>query len=271
MKTTARDILLDIGSQIAYHKSAGIENYPASEAIEALLNQDPERAAPQRVNPAVSVDPPPGAGVIPEPEAKQVGSPVERAKSGSLQELENEIKACTACALAEFRILPVAGNGGERARLLIVGDRLPVEESIRLPETCVFGIEQDRMLARMLEAIKLPRSDVFITNVIKCAVPSSRQPQAEHVNACYSYLQKQIAILRPEMILAMGMVPTRMMLNRSDSLSRLRGRFHSYKCAEGKKIPLVATYHPTFLMQNEGMKRATWEDLKLVARQLNLP
>lgn len=269
MKTTVRDILKDIGSQLAYHKSAGIETYPKSEGILALLNRQPQRGTPQKLKAAVSVDSPPGR-MIAKPEVKKVDSQVETVPSGSLEELVNEIQTCTACALAEFRILPVAGIGEERARLLIVGDRLPADKGTRLPETCVFGIEQDRMLARMLEAIQLPRSDVFVTNVIKCAVPLSRQPQAEHVNACYSYLQRQVAVLRPEMILAMGMIPARMMLSRSDSLSRLRGRFHSYKCTGGRKIPLVATYHPTFLMQNEGMKRATWEDLKLVAKQLNL-
>ncbi|WP_163340292.1 uracil-DNA glycosylase [Desulfopila sp. IMCC35008] len=269
MKTTARDILKDIGSQLAYHKSVGIEKYPANEGTFALLNHQPQEGTLRKVKAAVSVDTPLARRAA-KSEVKKDDSPLDTVPSGSLQELGNEIAACTACALAEFRILPVAGNGGERARLLIVGDRLPADKGTRLPQTCVFGIEQDRMLARMLDAIKLPRSDVFVTNVIKCAVPLARQPQAEHVNACYSYLQKQVAVLRPEMILAMGMIPARMMLSRSDSLSRLRGRFHSYKCTDGRKIPLVATYHPTFLMQNEGMKRATWEDLKLVARQLNL-
>lgn len=270
MKTIARDILKDVGSQLAYHQSAGIVNYPASEGIDALLSRQPQRAMPPKVKATVAVDSHP-AMVSAETEVKKVDSPADTVSSDSLLELEKDIKVCTACALAEFRILPVAGNGGERARLLIAGDRLPIEKGTKLPQTCVFGIEQDRMLARMLDAIKLPRSDVFVTNVIKCAVPLSKQPQAEHANACYSYLQKQVAALRPEMILAMGMIPARMMLNRSESLSRLRGRFHSYKCADGSKIPLVATYHPTFLMQNAGMKRATWEDLKLVARQLNLP
>ncbi len=270
MKTTARDILQDIGSQLAYHKSAGIESYPVSEGIEALLNLQSQRGTPPQVKSSAPVESPPSR-VISDPNVKEAETPVDKVLSGSLPELEKEILTCTACALAEFRYLPVAGNGGKRPRLLIVGDRLPADKSTRLPQTCVFGIEQDRMLVRMLEAIKLPRSDVFVTNVIKCAVPLSKQPQAEHVNACYSYLQRQIAVLRPEMILAMGMIPARMMLNRSDSLSRLRGRFHSYKCTDGRKIPVVATYHPTFLMQNEGMKRATWEDLKLVARQLNLP
>lgn len=270
MKISACEILRDIGSQLAYQQSAGIEQYPVSDAVRALLEAQPVPAGlyspPQKEQPGKSSEQP--AEIRPAPD--EVALTREVVTDSTLGELAEEIGTCRACALSGERVMAVPGSGNARVRLLIVGDWLSVEKGTRLPATCTFGVEQDHMLARMLDAIKLQKSDVFVTNIIKCGIHATTQPQADHANTCYSYLKKQVMLLRPEMILVMGMIPARVMLNRSLPLSRLRGRFHSYATSDGRKIPLVATYHPTFLLQNAGMKRATWEDLKLVARQLDL-
>jgi DNA polymerase len=152
--------------------------------------------------------------------------------------------------------------------LLVVGDWLAVPEGLQPPTGCVFGIEQDRMLGKMIDAIKLPRTQVFVTNVIKCGIPASCQPKAEHVRACLPFLHRQIALLQPEMILAMGMIATKALLNRREPLSALRGQLHALVIRDDLKIPLIATYHPTFLLQNPEMKQATWLDLQLLGRQL---
>lgn len=271
VEITVKEILQDLGSQLAYQESAGIEHYPASEGIRALLQSRPATAdlpsgPPTEDTPGTIAVP----GSPPEPAVTEPAKVGRTAQREAVAEIARDVAQCRACQLSSSRIMPVSGHGAERVRLLVVGDWLMVEKGIRVPDSCLFGIGQDRMLNRMFEAINLPPSDVFVTNLIKCAIPQGVQPQAEHVNACFSYLQKQVVLLRPEMILAMGMVPARVMLNRSGALARLRGRFHSFTATDGNKIPLVATYHPTFLLQNEGMKRATWEDLKLVARQLKL-
>ncbi|HBG18903.1 MAG TPA: uracil-DNA glycosylase, partial [Desulfobulbaceae bacterium] len=178
-----------------------------------------------------------------------------------------EVVACRACDLHKQRIYPVVGRGPEKVRLMIVGDWLSAGEEGGLPPGQLFGVEQDRMLARMLSAINLPVEEVFIGNVIKCAVPAIVQPQAVHVQSCVSYLRRQIVALAPEAILAMGMVAARVILEKSQPLSRLRGRFHDFEAAPGVRIPVLVTYHPTYLLQNPEMKAATWADLQLLARQ----
>lgn len=152
--------------------------------------------------------------------------------------------------------------------MLIVGDWLVAEPGRVVPKRTVFGVEQDRMLGKMLDAIKFPKDQVFASNVIKCGVPASCQPKAENVRACLSYLHRQIAVIQPEIVLSMGMIATRTLLDRRDPLSKLRGRLHNCKIGGEKTIPLIATYHPTFLLQNPEMKRATWYDLQLMAKQL---
>jgi DNA polymerase len=129
---------------------------------------------------------------------------------------------------------------------------------------------QDQMLSRMLMAINLSAKDVFITNVIKCAVPGSCQPQATHVQSCVSYLRRQILALLPEVICTMGTVAARAVLQRSQPLSRLRGQFHEYEVGKEQTIPVIPTYHPTYLLQNPEMKQATWADLQLLAKRMGL-
>ncbi len=181
-----------------------------------------------------------------------------------------EVATCHACDLYKQRIYPVAGRGPEKIRLLIVGDWLSADGREGLPPGHLFGVLQDQMLSRMLAAIKLSATDVFITNVIKCAVPDSCQPQATHVQSCVSFLRRQIAALLPELICTMGTVAARAVLEKSQPLSRLRGQFHEYEVEKNKTIPVIATYHPTYLLQNPEMKQATWADLQLLAKRMGL-
>ena len=124
------------------------------------------------------------------------------------------------------------------------------------------------MLQRMLAAINLSPDDAFISNVIKCGVDASVQPKAENIAACLSYLHRQIAAISPQVICAMGIVAARSILQISQPLSQLRGRFHNYRQGDIRTIPVMATYHPTFLLQNPEMKKATWEDLQAIAKEL---
>ncbi len=261
-------IIREVCGVLRYHRSAGIDSYPATDALTALLRQRP--VLPQAAR-AMMVQPVEAA------ESGRVGKPVvgrqgsqEGAPKASLADIRSEVEVCTACGLSQHRIVPVAGEGDVRARLLVVGDWLALEGSGPVPVGCLFGVEQDRMLGKMLEAIKLPQSEVFITNVIKCGVPADCQPRAEHVHACLCFLQRQIVAVKPEVILCMGLIATRALLDRREPLSSLRGQVHSYLTPDKRQIPLIATYHPTFLLQNPEMKKATWLDLQLLARQLGI-
>lgn len=262
----------DIQAVLRYHGLLGIESYPGGENIEKFLRArlvTPVLEEIPKAQPASMQPPFPGPCSSRQTSSPPVAGTTEQ-KNAILEELAAEVQRCSRCGLSQQRIVPVAGSGQARVRVAIVGDWLRVENPNNLVSNTLFGIEQDRMLGKMMSAIKVKPQEAFITNVIKCGIGRSVQPQAEHVRACFSYLQRQLMALEPEVIFAMGVIAAKSLLNRSESLSRLRGRLHSYQLGEGKRIPLIATYHPAYLLQNPEMKRATWLDLQMLARQLGI-
>lgn len=253
MAIDKRDFLREVKSLLEYHNAIGIRSYPRTGEIETFC----------------------GLQLSSPPSAKKKSVKVPAAKKNKIEEdililsdINIEVAACRACDLHKHRIYPVAGEG-KGGRLLVVGDWLSGDEEGNLAEDRIFGVEQDQMLARMLGAINLSPDEVFITNVIKCAVPSSCHPAADNVRCCMSFLRRQITILVPEMICTMGMIAAKAVLDRPQSLSQLRGTFHAYEDESGINIPVLATYHPTYLLQNPEMKKATWDDLQLLAKKMN--
>lgn len=190
--------------------------------------------------------------------------------SYTLGDIGKEVENCSACNLNERRMYSVAGRGEKPVRLMIIGDWLSMAGAGTVVKDQLFGVQQDQMLFRMLTAMKLSVDEVFITNVIKCGLPEKTQPQAAHVKACVGYLKRQILVLRPEYICTMGMVAARAVLERSLPLSRLRGKFHDYSLGPDEKIPVLTTYHPSYLLQNPEMKQATWADLQFLAKKMGL-
>lgn len=124
------------------------------------------------------------------------------------------------------------------------------------------------MLGRMLEAIHLDPADVFVTNILKCGLPASCQPAANHLHCCLSFLQRQIVAIAPVLLCSMGIIATRALLDMPQSLSQLRGRCHLYTALDGRQIPLIPTYHPSYLLQAIEMKAETWKDLQLIEQKL---
>jgi uracil-DNA glycosylase family 4 len=249
-----------VKSLLSYHQQLGIQRYPRIDSIESFLDRASRSQTKSVLDQVPALRPKVEPSRVAEP-AKSPVTPVEIAE---------EVAACHACELHMKRIYPVAGRGADRVRLLIVGDWLALEADGSHEAGHLFGVEQDLMLSRMLAAIQLPPEDVFVTNVIKCAIPSTEQPQASHVESCVSYLRRQILALMPEIICTMGMIAARALLERRQPLSRLRGIFHDYEVAGKVKIPVLTTYHPTYLLQNPEMKQATWADLQLLAKRLGL-
>jgi len=251
-------LLHDIRGVLAYQQASLIEVYPASSELAAFLDgcrlQEtaaaaiaPDKSARKKVLEAAAVE--------------------KKSDLETLAEIATEVAQCTSCTLSAHRFCSVAGRGGgERIRLLVIGHWLSVPEQSGL--NSVFGKEEDLMLERMLTAIHLPMEEVFVTNVIKCGLGPDIQPQTEHLDACASYLRRQITAVAPELICTMGMVATKTLLRLSQPLSRLRGRFHTYQGADGSKIPLLPTFHPGYLLQNPEMKKATWHDLQALEKYL---
>ena len=256
---TRTQLLTSLRSLLVYHRSCGIDYYHDTEqlqsglkALDELSDNEPIRKASPAKQMRQSVS-----------KTAQTAGP----KRIGVDELAREINACRICSLHESRKISTAGRGGSKPRLLIVGDWLLHHEKIQGQE--LFGIEQDLMLGNMIKALSLGPDDVFITNLIKCSVEPSYRAQSEHLAACVSYLKQQIALLMPKVICTMGTVASQVLLDTDRSLIGLRGTFHQYVPADGVGIPVMPTFHPTYLFKNPEMKKPTWSDLQAIRKLLD--
>jgi uracil-DNA glycosylase len=179
------------------------------------------------------------------------------AAAAQWQQLRSEVLKCTRCPLHATRTQGVLGVGPERADWLVIGEAPGAEED-RRGEPFVGAAGQ--LLDRMLAAIGLDRkSNVYIANVLKSRPPGNRDPKPEEVAACLPYLVRQIALLQPRIMLAVGRIAAQNLLATDAPLGRLRGRVHYFG---ERNTPLVVTYHPAYLLRTPADKRKAWEDLK---------
>jgi len=174
--------------------------------------------------------------------------------------LETRVASCTACTLHAARTRTVFGTGNRQADWLIVGEAPGADED-RQGEP--FVGPAGKLLTAMLQAVGFQRADVYITNILKCRPPGNRDPLPEEVNCCHAYLQRQVDLIRPSLILAVGRIAAHHLLHTEQAVGKLRGQVHSYG-AEG--IPLVVTYHPAYLLRKPLEKRKAWDDLQLAQR-----
>jgi uracil-DNA glycosylase len=172
------------------------------------------------------------------------------------QALKAEVKTCTKCGLHGTRTQTVFGVGNQSADWMVIGEAPGAEED-RRGEPFVGAAGQ--LLNAMLKAIGLERESVYIANILKSRPPGNRDPKPEEVAACMPYLLRQIALIRPKLILAVGRIAAQNLLGTTAPLARLRGQVHSF----GELgTPLIITYHPAYLLRSPGEKRKAWEDLK---------
>ena len=172
------------------------------------------------------------------------------------EELRARVAACTRCGLSATRTQTVFGVGNRQAEWLIVGEAPGMEED-RQGEPFVGRAGQ--LLNSMLRAIGLARSEVYIANVLKCRPPHNRDPTATETAECLPYLERQIALLNPRIMLAVGRIAAQNLLRTDTPLGRLRRQVHSFGAT---RVPLVVTYHPAYLLRTPTDKRKAWEDLK---------
>ena len=178
-----------------------------------------------------------------------------------LVELRNDIGDCTRCKLHRLgRTQIVFGVGNPDADLMFVGEAPGQDEDL---QGFPFVGRAGQLLTKIIEAIGLRREDVYIANVLKCRPPQNRNPEPDEVASCQPFLRRQIAAVRPRVIVALGSFAARTLLNTEESISRLRGRVYEH---DGAK--LVATYHPAYLLRSPDKKRDTWEDMKKVRELL---
>jgi len=201
-------------------------------------------------------------------EAEPVAMPsVERSREQNIGDLDwPELKAvvrdCTACKLRAGCTQTVFGVGDEQADWLFVGEGPGADEDARGEP---FVGQAGKLLDNMLLALKLKRGKrVYIANVVKCRPPGNRAPEPDEIAACLPYLQRQIALIKPKVIVALGKTAANALLGREATLASLRGKVHDF---EG--IPLVITYHPAYLLRTPLDKAKTWQDLSLAVQVIN--
>jgi DNA polymerase len=178
-------------------------------------------------------------------------------------QLEQTVSGCTACALAHNRQQTVFGVGPQPAAWMLVGDAPDQHEEASAEP---FAGPAGQLLDQMLAAISVNRSvDVFATNALKCRPPANRDPSPEEVSRCQPYLKRQVDLVQPRLILALGQFAAHSLLGTDANLASLRGVVHRYASAAGP-IPLVVTYHPAYLLRHLPEKARSWADLRLARR-----
>jgi DNA polymerase len=177
--------------------------------------------------------------------------------------IRTEVVGCTRCTeLAAGRTQTVFGVGNASAKLMFVGEAPGADED-RQGEPFVGRAGQ--LLNNIIKACRLTREEVYIANIIKCRPPGNRNPLPDEVLNCIGYLERQIAIIRPEFICCLGAVAAKALLKTEAPIGRLRGKFHLY---EG--IPVICTYHPAYLLRNPAAKHDTWADMKMLFKRMGV-
>lgn len=176
--------------------------------------------------------------------------------------LADEVRGCTKCGLHATRTQTVFGVGNRHAELLVVGEAPGADEDAQGEP---FVGRAGKLLNAMLSAMRWPRETVYIANVLKCRPPGNRDPRREEAGCCLPYLQRQIDLLAPRMMLAVGRIAAQNLLATDTPIGKLRGTLHSFGA---RSTPLIVTYHPAYLLRSPGEKRKAWSDLRFVRREL---
>ena len=241
------DSVILTGAQGLGTGASGTATTSASNPISESSPPRPEAPGP---GPGLSFDPP-SADLF-------ATSPIQRA--ATLQDVAQLIAVCRDCKLCEGRTKTVPGEGPVNARLVVVGEGPGrTEDETGRP----FVGKAGELLTKILAAIELPREQVYICNIVKCRPPENRLPQYDEIAACLPFLYRQIELVKPKVILAMGGTAAQSLLNTKQSLGSLRNLVHRFR-----GIPLIVTYHPAALLRNPNWKRPTWDDVRIAARLL---
>jgi DNA polymerase len=175
--------------------------------------------------------------------------------------LESAVSACTACELHQSRTQTVFGVGSHTADWMVIGEAPGAEED---QQGEPFVGPSGHLLDNMLRALGLQREQVFISNILKCRPPEDRDPLSAEITQCEPYLQRQIELVKPRLILAMGAVAAHNLLKLDTPVTKLRGQLHHYG-----ETPLVVTYHPAYLLRKPSEKARSWADLRFAASVVN--
>ena len=192
-------------------------------------------------------------------------------KAAELERIAGQVRQCCKCTLGSARTNTVPGEGNPDARIMFVGEAPGADEDA---QGRPFVGRAGQLLDKIIIACGLKRSDVFIGNILKCRPPGNRDPRADEIISCLPYLQRQIEIIEPEILVALGAHAAKTLLDSTKSIGQLRGQFHEYYTGIGRPaVKLMATYHTAYLLRNYSPdnRRKVWEDMKKVLAELDLP
>jgi uracil-DNA glycosylase family 4 len=267
--------LARLEARLRYYEDIGIRSFYSTRtvthaaAIEAAAAVGPSAGpapTPEDVSPSAVADERRPAPEAPEPlpvvGATSLFETAERIEGDTLERIREDIGECTRCKLHKSRSRIVFGDGNPRAKLVFVGEGPGQEEDRQgLP----FVGRAGKLLTQMIEAMGLERKDVYICNVVKCRPPSNRTPENDETSTCQPFLERQLAVIRPKVIVCLGNVASQALLGGGEPMARVRGKWFNWRGAK-----LLPTYHPAYLLRNPNAKGIVWEDLQKVMAELGL-
>ncbi len=239
------------------------EQQPASVAVEELVVATSPEPQQDNSQPNYSQEDPPIPPRAPFPAQPKIGAVVPAAdRAAALEVIREEIGNCTRCALHTGRNKLVFGDGDATARLMFVGEGPGADEDAQgLP----FVGKAGQLLNNMIVAMGLRRDQVYIANVVKCRPPGNRTPEPTEANTCTPFLFRQIDVVRPQVLVALGATAATYLLGQRQPLAGLRGRVHAFRGTQ-----LIVTYHPAFLLRDPRQKKEAWADLQIAMKELGL-
>jgi uracil-DNA glycosylase family 4 len=280
---TTREALVD---RVRFYRDLGLTEFyrrPVDPALLAQLAAQPDEAeipgapepalslpkglAPENSNAISHSNQSPEESIIPPRTQISVPSQVAAAilpadRAAALQLIRDDIGDCTRCALHKGRNKLVFGDGSPNARLMFVGEGPGADEDAQgIP----FVGKAGQLLNNMIAAMGLAREEVYIANVVKCRPPGNRTPEPEEGNTCSQFLFRQIDVVRPEVLVALGATAATYLLGARQPLAGLRGQVHAFRGSR-----LIITYHPAYLLRDPRQKKEAWADLQIAMRELGL-
>jgi DNA polymerase len=261
--------LAKLEAWLRYYEDIGIGSFYTGRAVKrpgASKAKEPAVRRPSRTDSATQQ--PAAAEAAREAELIAIASgtslfeEVQRIEGDTLEQIRADIGDCTRCKLHKSRHRIVFGDGNPRAKLVFVGEG-PGEEEDR--QGLPFVGRAGKLLTQMIEAMGLERGDVYICNVVKCRPPNNRTPERDEIDTCQPFLDRQLAVIQPKVIVCLGNVAAQALLGTGEPMSRVRGKWFRWR---GTKM--LPTYHPAYLLRNPNAKKIVWEDLQKVMAELGL-
>ena len=255
-QASAREVLEQVRAYVEYQQSTGLDAVP----------RRPRPASAPAVQPAARPVPPANTpSPTPAPRAAGAAADLFAApgvrRAATLEELRAELGDCQRCKLCSGRTHIVFGVGNSRATLMFVGEGPGRDEDLQAEP--FVGCAGQLLTEIITKGMKMRREDVYIANVIKCRPPQNRNPEPDEIAACQPFLLRQIEIIQPKVLVALGKFAAQTLLGLQTPISRLRGHWYEYQ-----GIKLMPTLHPAYLLRNPNDKRLVWEDIKMVLREL---